>query len=87
MPVIEKDADTGNAANERIQVLDLEAVQKVYEADCLKLQTDLARFAEYEAKVASNTRQQAISKVLKLKAENMRGSQLDSQRARTLRSM
>ena len=51
-------------------------MSKAFQADVLKLSTDMARFAEYEGKLSASQRQAAIAKVLKLKAEQRRGSQL-----------
>ena len=64
------------ACDERdaITALDMESVQKAYEADLLKLSEDMSRFSAYTSKVSAGVRQHAIAKVLKLKAENRRGA-------------
>ena len=66
----------GHSASTQIEALDLESVTKAFQADTLKLSTDMSRFAEYEAKLSASQRQTAITKVLKMKSEQRRGSQL-----------
>jgi len=58
-----------------VEALDLESIQKSFEADCLKVATDMAAYAQYTAQCGSSERQAAVAKVLKLKAEQRRGSQ------------
>ncbi|CAE7316153.1 unnamed protein product, partial [Symbiodinium sp. CCMP2456] len=62
--------------NEAIKALDMQSVQKAYEADLLKLAEDCSRFSEYLAKITTSKRQLAIARVLKLKSENRRGATL-----------
>ncbi|CAE7762057.1 hypothetical protein AK812_SmicGene34282 [Symbiodinium microadriaticum] len=62
--------------NDAIKALDIESVQKAYQADLLKVSEDCSRFSEYLSKLTAGKRQHAIAKVLKLKAENRRGAQL-----------
>ena len=66
---------TGSAQGE-IEMLDLESVQKSFEADLLRLTSDQAKWADYETKISAGERALEISKILHLKAENKRGSQL-----------
>ena len=55
--------------------MDLEAIQKSIEADCLKLATDMAAWSEYTCKASAGERKLAITKLLRVKMENRRGSQ------------
>ena len=59
----------------RIEALDLESVQKAYEADTLKLSTDMASFMQYVSRCTATQRQIALTKVLTLKSEQRRGAQ------------
>ena len=70
-----KGADESGGAEGKVQALDLEAVQKTFESDVLKLATDMAAWSEYRSKVSAGERRIAITKLLKVKAENRRGSQ------------
>ncbi|CAE7407664.1 unnamed protein product, partial [Symbiodinium necroappetens] len=67
---------TCTGQNDAIKALDIESVQKAFQADLLKVSEDCSRFSEYLSKLTAGKRQHAIAKVLKLKAENRRGAQL-----------
>ena len=71
----ESQRGTGSAQG-TIDQLDLESVQKSFEADLLRLSSDQAKWADYEMKISAGQRALEISKILHLKAENKRGSQL-----------
>ncbi|CAE7769661.1 unnamed protein product, partial [Symbiodinium necroappetens] len=58
-----------------VEALDLQSIEKSFEADCLKVATDMAEYAQYVTQCGSSDRQAAVAKVLKLKAEQRRGSQ------------
>ncbi|CAE7231323.1 unnamed protein product, partial [Symbiodinium microadriaticum] len=66
----------GSTGASAIQALDLECVQKAFAADLLKLSEDQSLFSEYQQKLGAGQRQKALAKVLRLKSENRRGSQL-----------
>ena len=55
------------AESGKIEQLNLESVQKAYEADALKLSHDMARFSEYQSKVEKTERKTAIARVLHTK--------------------
>ncbi|CAE7749170.1 unnamed protein product [Symbiodinium sp. CCMP2456] len=59
-----------------IEALDLECVQKAFSADLLKLSEDQSLFSDYQQKLGAGQRQKALARVLRLKSENRRGSQL-----------
>ena len=59
-----------------IQQLDLESVQKAFEADVLKLARDMSSWSEWQNVAQTSERKAAISRVLRLKGENKRGAQL-----------
>ena len=63
-------------SSSHIQSLDLESVDKAFQADVLKLGSDMAQFADFESRCCASARKLAISKVLKLKAEQRKGSQV-----------
>ena len=72
----EEEKNPGMASAAMVQALDHEAIEKTFQADVMKLTMDMAAWGDYMAKVTHGKRQQAISKLLKVKAENRRGSQL-----------
>ena len=47
-----------------------------FESDLLKLSTDASRFADYQSKQKSTKRRSALAQVLRMKAENRKGSNL-----------
>ncbi|CAE7418630.1 unnamed protein product [Symbiodinium sp. CCMP2592] len=66
----------GGTGSSAIQALDLECVQKAFAADLLKLSEDQSLFSDYQQRIGAGERQKALAKVLRLKSENRRGSQL-----------
>ena len=64
------------AESGKIEQLNLESVQKAYEADALKLSHDMARFSEYQSKVEKTDRKTAIARVLHTKNEHKRGASM-----------
>ena len=75
VPVSKLAADEASAGT-MIQRLDLESVQKAFESDVLRLTTDLARWGDYDSKLQSTSRKAQIAKVLRLKNEGRKGSQI-----------
>ena len=67
---------SASGANAHIQSLDVEAINKAFQSHLLKLSTDMSGFADYQRRCSAGERQLAISRVLKLKNELRRGSQL-----------
>ena len=59
----------------RIEALDLVSVQKAYEADVLKLSTDMASYMQFVSQRNASQRQINLTKVLTLKSEQRRGAQ------------
>ena len=57
-----------------IQKLDMDSIKKSYEADLLKLASDMSRWSEYESRQLASSRKVAIAKVLRLKSENRKGA-------------
>ena len=67
-------SDTLRVGQEQIAQLDLESIQKQFEADCYKISWDVSSFAAYAGAISQNKRSAQLAKVCHLRAESRRGS-------------
>ena len=69
-----KSGDALRAGHEQIAQLDLESIQKQFEADCYKIAMDVSSFTTYADGLGKNKRTAQLAKICHLRAEGRRGS-------------